>query len=200
MVLDRILTLMSDRGVKAKELTSSTGINHGAISEWKSGRSKPSAEAIIKLSEYFGVSTDFLLKGSEPQTQFFGSDATGNGADDEELFRDGINAYFEAARRKGFNVAAIAGLFPKNQGMTPNRIDDFQMHKDIPTHGEFFRMFNIFDAYSTESPPVCHFMLARLYEIKKQSEHQKSDNIKVAALIDELGTVLDNRTEDKGGS
>jgi len=196
-LLERILSLMNERGVNAKELTRSTGLNHSAITNWKKGQGKPSVDAIEKLADYFDVTTDYLL-GRELSRQTKKTPSSKEG--DEQLFRDGINAYFYAARRKGFTLESIAGLFPENQGMTPNKISDFQMHKEIPQHGEFFRMFDIFDAYSTESPPICHYMLARLYEIRVQTERnaEESDDIKAAALIDELGTALDMLTEGAG--
>jgi len=66
-LLERILSLMEERGVNAKKLTTSTGLNHSAITNWKNGQGKPSTEAIIKIADYFGVTTDWLLTGKEPQ-------------------------------------------------------------------------------------------------------------------------------------
>lgn len=62
-MIERILKLLSDNGITAKKLTADIGISSSAISEWKKGKGKPSAEAIIKLADYFGVSTDYLLTG-----------------------------------------------------------------------------------------------------------------------------------------
>ena len=125
----------------------------------------------MRFAEHFGVSTDYLIKGIEPIVQFIDTSTGNKNMNDDSLFKRGINAYFAVARRKGFTIDAIAGLFPKDKGITPRKIEDFQTHKKIPSHGEFFRMFDIFDIHSTESPPECHYMLARLYEIKREQEY-----------------------------
>lgn len=62
-MIERILKLLSDSGLTAKKLTADIGISSSAISEWKKGKGKPSAEAIVKLANYFNVSTDYILIG-----------------------------------------------------------------------------------------------------------------------------------------
>lgn len=64
-MVERILELMKSKGVKAKDVTEHAGLGHGAITNWKTGRSKPNMDAIIKLATYFGVSADYLLFGKE---------------------------------------------------------------------------------------------------------------------------------------
>ena len=61
MKVDKIFSLMSERGISAKELSEKTGISSGNISDWKSGRSTPKGETLIKIADYFGVSVDYLL-------------------------------------------------------------------------------------------------------------------------------------------
>lgn len=39
------------------------GENWTVISAWEHGNAEPSIDTIVKLSEYFGCTTDFLLKG-----------------------------------------------------------------------------------------------------------------------------------------
>lgn len=53
--------LMRQRNITAKQLSEATGISAGNISDWKSGRSKPSMEKLAILADYFHVSTDFLV-------------------------------------------------------------------------------------------------------------------------------------------
>jgi len=54
---------MSERGVNPTELGKATGVSNKTISGWKQGLSKPSADAVVKIAKYFGVSTDYLLTG-----------------------------------------------------------------------------------------------------------------------------------------
>lgn len=62
-MITRILNLLSDRGITAKKLTEDLDISNSSVTDWKKG-SKPSCDVIVKLSDYFGVTTDFLLKGT----------------------------------------------------------------------------------------------------------------------------------------
>ena len=59
-----LLKLCKAKGVKLTPLTKSLGISPGTIGGWKNGGS-PTGETLLKFSEYFGVSTDFLLTGIE---------------------------------------------------------------------------------------------------------------------------------------
>ena len=56
-----VFQLMRQRNITAKQLSKDTGISEGNISDWKSGRSKPSMEKVAILADYFHVSTDLLL-------------------------------------------------------------------------------------------------------------------------------------------
>ena len=58
---ERVLKLVEESGVKGVELAAATGLSKNVVSEWKKGRIKPSAEAVVKLANYFNVSTDYLL-------------------------------------------------------------------------------------------------------------------------------------------
>jgi len=63
----RISNLMRERGVKASELSSATGINPSTFSQWKRGLQKPSVKAVKKIANYFNVTTDSLLGLSSTQ-------------------------------------------------------------------------------------------------------------------------------------
>lgn len=58
--LTNLFALLEPRGV-SKKLSESMGISTGNISDWKSGKSKPTAEALLKIADYFNVSIDYLL-------------------------------------------------------------------------------------------------------------------------------------------
>ena len=61
-----IIELMTQRGLSARQLESSANLSNASIQAWKSGKARPSVDALVKLSDYFGVSVDFLL-GHEVQ-------------------------------------------------------------------------------------------------------------------------------------
>ena len=62
-LIERIIALMAARGIKGIKLATELGLAKNAVSEWKSGKAKPGTEAIIKIADYFGVTTDYLLTG-----------------------------------------------------------------------------------------------------------------------------------------
>ena len=63
---DRIQTLRKNRGISQEELADKIGVSRQAVSKWESEQSSPDIEKIILLSDYFDVTTDYLLKGIEP--------------------------------------------------------------------------------------------------------------------------------------
>ncbi len=65
--LENLFTLLQPRGI-SKKLSEATGISSGNISDWKKGRSKPTAEALTLIADYFDVSVDYLL-GREPSSE-----------------------------------------------------------------------------------------------------------------------------------
>ena len=64
-MITRILALIEQNKITANKLTADLALPSSAITEWKKGKAKPSTDAIIKISKYFGVSADFLLTGEE---------------------------------------------------------------------------------------------------------------------------------------
>lgn len=61
MILDNFFKLLTERKITAKKLSEDTGISTGNISDWKSGRSMPTATKLIKLADYLDCSIDFIL-------------------------------------------------------------------------------------------------------------------------------------------
>ena len=53
-------------GWSQEELAARLDVTRQSVSKWESGQSVPDAERLVKLSELFGVSVDFLLKGDGP--------------------------------------------------------------------------------------------------------------------------------------
>ena len=67
---NRIQTLRKTKGISQEELADRLGVSRQAVSKWESEQSSPDLERIILMSEYFDVTTDYLLKGIEaPQPE-----------------------------------------------------------------------------------------------------------------------------------
>jgi len=63
--IEKIVELIKERGLQQKEFARDLGLPENIVSEWKNGRLKPSIEHIAKIADYFGVTTDYLLKNEE---------------------------------------------------------------------------------------------------------------------------------------
>lgn len=65
---ERIALLCEQRGIKPGKMCTETGISRGNIGDLKMGRIKKlSAENLEKVAKYFGVTTDYLLKGEDTE-------------------------------------------------------------------------------------------------------------------------------------
>ena len=52
-------------GLTQKELAEGIGSSESAISQYENGKRQPDYETLLKISDYFGVSVDYLLGGEE---------------------------------------------------------------------------------------------------------------------------------------
>lgn len=64
-ISDRIQNLRKVKGVSQEELADKIGVSRQAVSKWESEQSTPDLDKIIIMSEYFDVTTDYILKGIE---------------------------------------------------------------------------------------------------------------------------------------
>ena len=60
-MVERINELLDAKGVSAATMLSEAGLARGSLSEWKKGKSKPGSDAVLKMAEYFDVTTDYLF-------------------------------------------------------------------------------------------------------------------------------------------
>ena len=65
---DRIQYLRKSKGISQEELADKVGVSRQAVSKWESEQSTPDLEKVIIMSDFFGVTTDYILKGIEPIT------------------------------------------------------------------------------------------------------------------------------------
>lgn len=60
-MIDRIIELLKERGITQRQLADAIKVSTGNISDWKSGKAKPSIEVLSRIAEYFSVSIDYLV-------------------------------------------------------------------------------------------------------------------------------------------
>lgn len=57
--------LMTEKRVSAYKISKETGISDRLIGYWRNGEKTPSAENLLSIANYFGISVDYLLTGEE---------------------------------------------------------------------------------------------------------------------------------------
>ncbi|MBE6679036.1 MAG: helix-turn-helix transcriptional regulator [Ruminococcaceae bacterium] len=58
---NRIRDLREDRDLRQIDVSNATGIDQKTLSNYETGKTNPDSYSIIKLAEFFGVTTDYLL-------------------------------------------------------------------------------------------------------------------------------------------
>ena len=69
MLSEKLYKLRKNSGLSQEQLAEQLNVSRQAISKWESGTAVPESEKLITISNYFGVSVDYLLKDEEEQVQ-----------------------------------------------------------------------------------------------------------------------------------
>jgi transcriptional regulator with XRE-family HTH domain len=64
-IILRITRLLKEKHISAARMSRDLGFSSGLFSQWKQGQQTPSPEKLLKMADYFGVTTDYLL-GHDP--------------------------------------------------------------------------------------------------------------------------------------
>lgn len=88
-----IKKLRLERGINQEELGRRVGVSKQSISNWENENIMPSIELLLRLADFFGVTTDFLLGRTEARVL----DTTG--LTNEELSH--VQIIIDDIRRRG---------------------------------------------------------------------------------------------------
>ena len=61
ILADKIMEERKKNGWSQEELAEKLGVTRQSVSKWESAQSVPDLQRILRMSELFGVSTDYLL-------------------------------------------------------------------------------------------------------------------------------------------
>ena len=62
---DRLQELRKKAGYSQEQVAEKLGLSRQAISKWESGQGKPEIDNVVKLTEIYHVSADYILLGME---------------------------------------------------------------------------------------------------------------------------------------
>lgn len=110
---EKISLLRRQKGWSQEELAEKMDISRQSVSKWESGQSIPDLDKIIKISNIFAVSTDYLLK-EEGEEEIY-ADAGLQSEDTEELSRsismEEANEFMDLTKSLSNKMALAIGLF-----------------------------------------------------------------------------------------
>lgn len=107
ILAEKIITLRKRMDWSQEELAEKLDISRQSVSKWEVGATIPDLDKILKMSELFGVSTDYLLKDGIEQAEVMGKDVPeGRTVSVEEA-----NAYMDTAEEVCGKIATAVSLF-----------------------------------------------------------------------------------------
>lgn len=108
---EKIIKLRKDQGWSQEELAHRLEVSRQSVSKWESMASAPDLDKILKLSQLFGVSTDYLLKDDAAEEQGFAADAEASAADARRTVTlEEAHAYLTQAAQSAQRIALGVAL------------------------------------------------------------------------------------------
>ncbi|MBQ3009477.1 MAG: helix-turn-helix transcriptional regulator, partial [Oscillospiraceae bacterium] len=106
---DKIIDLRKKQGWSQEQLAEQLGVSRQSVSKWESAMSVPDMDKIVKLSNIFGVSTDYLLKDEIEEIQ------PGQYTDTDSEIRtvsvEMANTFMELVQKVSVRIAFAVSLF-----------------------------------------------------------------------------------------
>lgn len=111
MLGDRFKKLRSEKKLTQEELAAKIGVTRGTYAHYEINKRQPDYETLIKIADFFEVSTDYLLKGEDFHQQ---AKKILEDTDTQIAARDGDITDSEAIER-------IARILEKQRGRVPGQ-------------------------------------------------------------------------------
>ena len=108
ILADKISELRRSNNLSQEELAEKMDVSRQSVSKWESGNSIPDLNKIIKLSEIFGVSTDYLIKDDMEKDDVIQADNDGGDGKRNvslETATSYMNVVMETVGKKALGVA-----------------------------------------------------------------------------------------------
>jgi transcriptional regulator with XRE-family HTH domain len=196
---------MEAKGIKATTLTSELGLPISAVTDWKKGKCKPSTDAVIKLADYFGVTTDYLLLGKKTNSEVSLKKMEDIVMDkryiNDEVMRKGLLACFKSYVRQisfakmGITISLMDLDLTELSNNTDIRLETLDSYRTLSTIGhsdkqgivppyfhQFIQLMNVTGATGDKDVNACYKMLKaedELLKAKESKNHQDTTGKKL---------------------
>lgn len=133
----RLKEARKSAGLTQKEVAAVVGVNQNTYSYWENGKTKIDSGSLAKLSELFGVTTDFLLGKAPCKTTVDSVNDKPAVRSDEEKLLGVYNSLDQESKTQLMSVAYLIML--KNletQGINVQQLIEQQLHKIQEKGGE----------------------------------------------------------------
>lgn len=133
----RLKEARKSAGLTQKEVAAVVGVNQNTYSYWENGKTKIDSESLAKLSELFGVTTDFLLGKAPCKTTVDSVNDKPAVRSDEEKLLGVYNSLDQESKTQLMSVAYLIMLKNlESQGINVQQLIEQQLHKIQEKGGE----------------------------------------------------------------
>ena len=133
----RLKEARKSAGLTQKEVATVVGVNQNTYSYWENGKTKIDSESLAKLSELFGVTTDFLLDKALCKTTIDSVNDKPAVRSDEEKLLGVYNSLDQESKTQLMSVAyLIMSKSLEAQGVNVQQLIEQQLHKIQEKGGE----------------------------------------------------------------
>ncbi len=108
ILAEKIIALRKRMSWSQEELAEKLDVSRQSVSKWEVGATIPDLDKILKMSELFGVSTDYLLKDEIGESEIVGGRDVPEG---RVVSVEEANAYMDTAREVCSRIATAVSLF-----------------------------------------------------------------------------------------
>ncbi|MBQ8195086.1 MAG: helix-turn-helix transcriptional regulator [Oscillospiraceae bacterium] len=108
ILADKIITERKKNGWSQEELAEKLDVSRQSVSKWEGAQATPDLQKILKMSELFGVSTDYLLKDELEDTQYIETESSVSNV--RRVSMEEANAFLQLNARTSRRIALAASL------------------------------------------------------------------------------------------
>lgn len=99
---DKLISLRKQNGWSQEEVAQKLNVSRQSVSKWESGMSIPDLDKIVKLSQIYGVTTDYLLKDEIEETPYIEGIHENNG---RGITLEEANKYMDEVKHRSIKIA-----------------------------------------------------------------------------------------------